>query len=166
MTQEQEEKQAHTPSFPLQLFYKRQRNEISQEEFDQQLAYWTLQTGFENMKYTPMPIPPQDLKEYYAMDEFDKKKVSSDFWKQEDIKLYIQLKDEARISNDGERSGLEMLLKNLPEKDEENRAKVQEALTEFDRRHKQDEELMKGYKHENSFHRPKYYDHGRGDSGG
>lgn len=159
---EKETKKERTPSFPLQLFRKKQRNEITQADFDKELAYWTFHTSFDEMKYIPMPIPPQEVKEYYSMNDYERSKLEKGFWAQEEVKLYFQLKREAEMENLSRRTGLEKLVDHIPREDEKNSKKVFDSLEEFKNRQRKDEELMKGYRSENNVNRPQYYEHGRG----
>lgn len=127
----------------LDLLRKRWSNQITEEQFQNELTYWSLVECFDNIKYMPLPTPPAEMLEYWGLDVDTRKKVSQDFWKQSAVVKYSAEKSEALDKNRHQIDWLEDLLSKIPESDEVNKEKVELKLIEFKKRYARDLEEIK-----------------------
>jgi hypothetical protein len=113
-------------SFGVELLNKLQTKQITQEEFNKELGYWMLHTGFDNQFYMQVPKPEGILKEYYDLSHDDRKKITKDFFEQEEVRTFMAKKSEAQKNNNDCIGWLQDLLGFLPEDDSVNRERVSE----------------------------------------
>lgn len=115
-----------------QLLYRLQNKEITMAEFEKEVAYLTLDCGFGELHYKPLPSRPTDLLEYDQLSFKEKRAMSDKFWEQPHIKSYVKAKSMISAENCGTKWWLEELYNRFTKiGDTINAKKCQEKLYQF-----------------------------------
>ena len=125
---------------------------MSQEDFDKELLYWSLQT-VDSMRYIPLPPMPEALQDYYKSLPIDRKRVKTEFFQRPEIQRYIGEKHNVIRKNADDLAWLKELLDKIPPGDDANRKKVKDKIGEFETRSHGDQDMMA---YEDSGYRPEH----------
>ena len=104
---------------------------ITKKDFDQEIAYWVITEGFEELVPRPLPSMPILLREYHALPKEKKFKTDESFWRKPEVINYMEQSREIEAENRANVVWLMDVHDWIPEGDELNRGKVKERLEEF-----------------------------------
>lgn len=138
-----EDENAQTSTVMINLLRRKLKGQISTEEFQKELAYWSLIQAFDKVAYVCVPQVPQDLLDYWGLSLDRRKKVSREFFEQRHVKSFFINKSEAFAKNREGIDWLEQLIKMLPADDVANREKVNSKLLEMQTKYEHDFRTMK-----------------------
>lgn len=100
------------------LLARFEKKQISEQEFDKEIAYWMLQFP-EELMWSVYPSMPKDLMDYQnkkrAQPMFQ---IAESFWQQSHIKEYLAKDRHARCQNVANRHWLSFLKRHIPQGDE------------------------------------------------
>jgi len=122
----------------VELTQKMIKGEISREQFDQEMAYWSLLNFFDDIKYVEFPAPPAEMIQYWQLPDANRETISREFFQNEPVKSFIDKKNYAINSNKKSIELLNDIYEKLPESDEENRQRVKERLDSISNRYNED----------------------------
>ncbi len=125
-----EEKRMLSSRIGSSLLKRKMSGELTQEQFEKEIAYWTMVDAFEALKYCPLPIPPEKMIEYWNMTD-EVRGYNQDIFKREDVRTYLEMKGDAELTNKTRYDMLNELMKTIPEEDITNREKITVKINEF-----------------------------------
>lgn len=115
------------------LLARLQGGEITMAEFEKEIAYFALTTGFEEFIPCQEPPKPTELLQYLELPPKQKEKMGMEFWHQPDIQGYLRARSDTNAWN----RGCIHWLKEIGDRftsygDTVNASKVSERLKEFE----------------------------------
>ena len=112
------------------LLSELREGKLTMAEFQKECAYWYLNT-FETFSPKPDPSTPTEYMDYKQM-PFEKRiKVSSEFFKSEPIKSYLEFRDKVRAENFSHKESLKEFMVHIPKEDVESREKYRVKFYDF-----------------------------------
>ena len=123
---------AQTSKFGKELLEKLKSNQITADEFEKEIAYYAIMTGFNELHYQPAPSKPIKIIEYESLSGKEKEDVSAKFWNDEEVRTYLAQRNSVFSWNRGTKWWLQELLGRFNKYgDTLNANKVRERLGEF-----------------------------------
>ena len=107
-----------------------QSRKITMEELELETIHWFLDC-FPEMHVRPMPTMPPELADYQAMNYKERSKIGQDFWKQTNIKDYLDTKHAIKQENESKLKQLLEFEAIIPEGDIPTREKYRDKINEY-----------------------------------
>jgi len=104
-------------------------NKNAMQEFNKECAYWLIL--HEDLSPLLLPTRPYKMSEYDVMTTKEKKNVPNSFWRQDDIKQYLEQKSRVEDRNRGMLDKLREFKKYIPEGDTITLAKYKAMIYEY-----------------------------------
>lgn len=119
------------PKTGREYLRKLRAKEITIQEFDEQIAYWTIQ-HIDSMRWKPSPSMPAEVAEYMSNKQRDSKyTVSDSFWQQDHIKAWRATDVHIRCENSGNWHWLQELKRCIPKADVPAHSKIAKVMASY-----------------------------------
>lgn len=114
----------------LQMIADFQSGKLSMRELEIECIAWLLDC-FSEIHVRAMPTMPPELADYQAMTYKERSKIGHEFWKQPNIKDYLDTKHLIKNENETRLKQLQEFYAIIPEEDTPTKEKYQQKINEF-----------------------------------
>ena len=113
------------------LLARLQSKQITMEQFEQETAYWMMDS-LNGCRWVCYPLVPNDLMEYYRRRKVDKRfSMGDEFWQQPHIRQYIETNSRVKAVNMSNRHWLGETQRLIPKEDVESHKRISEIKSTF-----------------------------------
>jgi hypothetical protein len=113
------------------LLARLQSKQITMEQFEQETAYWMMDS-LNGCRWVCYPLVPTDLMEYYRRRKQDKRfSMGEEFWHQPHIRQYMDANSRIKAVNFANRYWLDYMQHHIPQEDMESHKKISEVKRTF-----------------------------------
>ena len=125
------ERNLQMPTMSKALLGRLWSGEITVDKFLEESAYWGMEY-LDKYKYQEFPQKPQEIIDYVNRKRYDSNcQVSSDFWRQDFVVVYIENWHKVFAENTAHRNWLKEMQRYIPEEDILNQQKIVDTLATF-----------------------------------
>lgn len=115
----------------IELHRKLKTRQIPLDEFLKEISYVALRYGFDELIPRQYPREPQELVEYNQLSKYQKGQMNNDFWWQDSIRNYLDVKSQVTAHNHGVLCWLKEISTYIPQEDFLSQGKIKNRLHEF-----------------------------------
>lgn len=119
------------PKIGKELLRKLETKQITMTEFEQETAYWMMDS-LNDCRWKSYPPVPEDLMEYYQRRKRDKKYEAGDaFWQQPHVRQYVTANSDIKSQNSANRYWLKYMQLHIPQEDIVNQSKIKVVMNSY-----------------------------------